>query len=88
MKRLTSTELAAKCREMSGDALRVIGEIMNDKEENSTARFRCAEFIVTRAFGKPVEVYIEPPTSTIGLTDAELEAIARAGQPRGRARAN
>jgi len=88
MKRLTSIELTAKCQEHSAAALATIVEIMRNKKASTLVRARCAEFIVTRAFGKPVEVYIEPPTSTVGLTDAELEAIARAGLARGRARAN
>lgn len=82
MKRLTAAELTALCQEHSAEALATVLKIMRSSKASATARLRCVEYIHTRAFGKPVEVFIEPPTSTLGLTDAQLEAIAAGGRGR------
>ena len=51
--------LAQAARRYDGNALQTLVAIMNDDTATTTARVRCAEFILDRAHGKPA--YLEDP---------------------------
>jgi hypothetical protein len=64
-------------RALVPEAIKILGQIMRDKEATPPARVSAASVILDRAYGKPAQtVNAHVVRTVIDATDAELAAIA------------
>lgn len=72
----TLTDLA---REHTVDALKVLVEVMRDKQQNGTARVAAADKVLNRGWGQAPQTIAltdeREPRDLSGMTDEQLEAL-------------